>query len=569
MGTWALPQNDLINSREKDILEHCYDDYDFFLSDYQYISRLYSSLTLTIGKILNSHHFVNWDERSWKIFYGAWLHVYLPVIRERYLTIEKAIIELEDYKFILRDKPLEVYDVEDFNKKITEDDYNLSLYSKIVKFLNKQLYKKSHFIAIDCYENDASNNKFFDIRNYLKSEFGRLLQALFGYLSLKKENSAVDRSYFKKHHFMRLILNPLFKTKPIFYFPKLIPKHTTKCRKTRKLLYKKLLCGFSPKTSFERYLLLNIVEDMPLSFVENFKYLLHQSNYIELQNINYLSCNAILSNQVLQCAIANQLSGNKKLIIAQHGGAYGIPKWSMQQFYELDTADVYISFGWNENVNNKNKNIIPYSHPKLLLKTHNPNKIKLRLLYVTWAPSRYFNRNWSLPTVGNSILNYYSNIRNLLEELNSKTKNSLWLRVAPSADEYDLGIKEFLGKEIKFSEGNFYKEIRDASLVIIDHNTTALVECFAINKPTVVVWNPVFNKLSNTAENIFKEMAEVGIFHSSYTDAAKFINEKVSCNSINEWWSDLRLQKIVRKFSSEYARRNENWVHDYQKILCC
>ena len=236
----------------------------------------------------------------------------------------------------------------------------------------------------------------------------------------------------------------------------------------------------------------------------------------------------------------------------------------MQQFYEIDTADKFISFGWGREII---KSVATISHPKLLLTTQK-NKIKSRrTLYITWAPSRYFNRNWSVPIPGAPIIDYYDNILVLLNAVKPHLRRHISVRLAPSDSEYKVGVGKFLGGGIQLAKGDFYQELNAASLVICDHNQTTMIESLCSNKPTIIVWNSDYNKIDQLAVPFFEELAEVGIFYNCHKKAAAFINDILDKNAIDDWWSDTSRQNAVSSFVAEYCKRNEQWISDYQKIL--
>lgn len=565
MGTWALPEEDLCNRGESEILEYCYDDHDELFSDFTYIKSLYSLILPIIGDLLNEHHSLNWSSRSFKIFYGAWLHEYLPVIRERYKTIQTALLAKPSHSFILTDFNITVSDAVDFKKKITEDEYNHYLYSKIVKFIDRQVYENSYFFSKSIKQVAKGKVTRRLVKNILKDFLLKNLQILCN-VATRGSKAAVDRSYFSKKHFKELIVSSFPRITPIVHFPTFRHAGLKQDLAGRDKLQRVFVSLFSPKTDFENFLAQTLIYDMPLSFIESFKDVLHESTNVNLKNKNFLSSNAILGNQILQCAVANQLSSTSNLIIAQHGGSYGIAKWSMQQFYEIDTADRYISFGWERR---GLSNIAKISHPKLLLKIRAAKLRKLNILYITWAPSRYFNRNWSVPIAGSSIIDYYKNILVLVNLIAPNLRSCFSLRIAPSTYEYRVGVDKLLGDDVKLSTGDFYKDLEAATIVICDHNQTVLIESLSSNKPTIIVWNEDYNQIDSVAESIFADLANVGIFYNCHEKAAAFVNDIAGQNTIYDWWMDANLQKVVASFVTEYGKRNENWISDYQKILNC
>ena len=269
LGTWVLPEEDLGNRGKLEILDYCYDDYDQLFSDYTYISSLYSLILPIIGDLLNKHHSLSWSSRSFKIFYGTWLHDYLPVIRERYLTIQAALRAKPSHFFILTDCNITSSDSGDFKKKITEDEYNHYLYSKIVRFIDPQVYDDSYFVPKSIKQEAKLKGAKRCVKNILKDFLLKNLQILCNTVTRGSE-AAIDRSYFSKLHFNELILNSFPRITPIVYFPELRHAGLKKELAVRDKLQQIFSKKFQARTEFESFLAQTLIYDMPLSFLESF-----------------------------------------------------------------------------------------------------------------------------------------------------------------------------------------------------------------------------------------------------------------------------------------------------------
>lgn len=565
LGTWALDKEDLVNAEKADIVDYCYDDYKLLFDDFVYIQKLYNEILPIIGNLLNDYHSINWSSRSFKILYGMWLHDYLPVLRERYQTIDLAIKTYPSHSFILAVDNIQIQTSSDFKKKITEDKYNHYLYTRIVKFISQDIYNDSYFLPKN--PREISEDAFFLKRDKFGHQIKKFalknVQLLINAFT-KNSLAAIDRSYFHKKDFARIILRKFRQITPILYFPKPSKNSMDQNLSIRQDLACKFQNEYCPKSKFEEFLVENIIYDLPICFVESFKQSLNESNCINLKNKNYLSSNAVLSNQILQFSVANQMMQSNKLIIAQHGGSYGIAQWSSQQFWELDTADTFISFGWS---NEENSNISTNSHPKLMLPMQTKEVGEARVLYVTNGSSRYFNRNWSHPIAGDSMIDYYESMLDFLQSLDPSVILRLRLRLSPSNEEYSLGVQAFLGKRVQFSHGNFYDELQSAALVVCDHNQTSFLESLSNNKPTIIFWNDDYTKIGKKASAHFDELAKVGVFCASPKEAAECVSNLVLKNSISDWWMDSLRQTAVSAFVHEYAKINDQWVDEYCSIV--
>lgn len=563
LGTWAFDQEDLVNAEKVDVLDYCYDDYEVLFHDFVYIKELYTEILPIIGNLLNDYHTINWNSRSFKIFYGMWLHDYLPVLRERYQTIDLAIKRYPSHSFILTSDNIHIQSSADFKGKITEDYYNHYLYTKIVKFISQEIYEDSYFLPKNgknfCQNPFLSKWFKFGLQNSLLKSVQTLINAV-----TKNSSAVIDRSYFSVKDFARLILRKFSQITPIIYFPKLSQVNVHQDLTVRRSLAYKFKEAYCPENKFEEFLVENLVYDFPICFVESFNRCLKESDCINLKNKNYLSSNAVLSNQMLQFSVANQMTSLNKLIIAQHGGSYGIAQWSSQQFWELDTADTFISFGWSDG---KKSNISAISHPKLIPPIQQSIIDNDKILYVTNGSSRYFNRNWSHPTAGNSFVNYYESMLEFIQTLDPSVTRNVHLRLSPSNGEYGLGVETYLNGRVPFSDGNFYHELQHAALVICDHNQTSFLESLSNNKPTIIFWNDEYTKISEDAFPYFEELAKEGVFYTSPKKAANCLNDLVLNSNISDWWMDSSRQAAVTSFVQRYAKVNREWVDEYCSVV--
>lgn len=563
LGTWAIDQEDLVNAKKVDVLDYCYDDYKVLYHDYVYVKELYTKILPIVGNLLNDYHSINWNSRSFKISYGMWLKDYLPVLRERYQTVELAIKRYPSHSFILTSNNINIQTSRDFMKKITQDDYNHFLYTKIVKFISRDIYKDSYFLPKD--EKETNQHSFlskwfeFGFQNFLLKIVQTLIDAV-----TKNSSAIIDRSYFSRTDFARLIMWKFLKVTPLIYFPKLALENVQQNLSVRRDLAYKFKKEYCSENKFEEFLVENLIYDLPLCFVECFNRCLKESDSINLKNKNYLSSNEVLSNQMLQFSVANQMTPLNKLIIAQHGGSYGIAQWSSQQFWELDLADTFISFGWSAR---ENPNISTLSHPKLIPPIQKGIVDDGKILYVSNGSSRYFNRNWSHPTAGNSFLNYYESMLEFIQTLDPSVSRKMRLRLSPSNDAHGLGVETYLDGRVLLSHGNFYDELQSAALVICDHNQTSFLESLSYNKPTIIFWNDEYTKISKEASSYFDGLAKEGVFYTSPRKAGECLNELVLNSSISNWWMDRSRQTAISSFVQEYAKTNNEWIDGYYSVV--
>ena len=81
-------------------------------------------------------------------------------------------------------------------------------------------------------------------------------------------------------------------------------------------------------------------------------------------NINkILTSNAIVCNEQFKFYTAKEVENNARLIIAQHGGNYGMSLFLDDEDYERSLSDYFMSWGWKYK---DSKDIIPFGSLNLI-----------------------------------------------------------------------------------------------------------------------------------------------------------------------------------------------------------
>lgn len=551
LGTWAFEKGDIegiINNIP--YIPYTYDNYDSLKEDYLYSIELYEKFITIFNDFFNEKFDLNWNIKSTKLFCGLWVLEFIQVVLEKYRLLDSAFLTKQIEKIVLTDTLYEVKDYEDFNSKIQVDSYNHILISKIVKHMDNKLFQNSYIVDHIIEKIQISNNskKVIIMKN---------LQVFFNKIT-KKTATLFDRSYFDNNSLLKLFFLNYPNIRPLIY----IPKNESLASKNLDLR-NKLKNSFKEfefnNSSFEKILISVLVDEIPLSYLENFTEILKVSQNIKFSG-NVYSANNLFMNDTFKCAVANNLSSiNQKLIIGQHGGSYGIAQWNTREFWERDVSDKYITFGWGDT-----DGLLPLSHPKLLRKIS--KKIdQLKIMYIATNNPRYMMTNWSNPIAGRFKINYYKNIKSVISRLNNNIKDKFFLRLHPN--DFGIGLIDYLqDPTINFSTGNFYEEMENSSLIVCDHNQTSYLESMAMDIPTIVFWNKDDWKLRDETKSYFEKLEEKGVFFSSIDEVLVFLNF-LDGFDINTWWNEPSRKQVVNQFINRYAKKNTNWLSDYGKNI--
>lgn len=540
LGEWCHPKkSDILSNtipfiwdkavKIDDAAIYCWQIYDIVLND-------------LVGRF-NKHHNLQQSKRYWEVIIGNWLYTFIQVIYDRLLTIEDLIRTYPSFETILLSEesfsiPL---DYNDFISKVSEDLYNLQLYSQILS------YKGFSFVRKD-YPSEQ-NLTYRQQCNKRKNYFYRILR-----LFSKKAGITVTSPYFTggmKSYFQlwkaskRQIVFDDFDDSFSFEFT---------ISSNRGALFKDNLPGQDPFLT----LLYSLLDThIPILFLEGFQpfreFVLQKKTY---PSQLYATANAAHSNFLFKFWIAENLP-SIRFISIQHGGGYGIEKVSSPEIYERNISDKMLTWGWRES-----DNTLPSTHEKI---NHaiNPNR-KGGILFVSTGLPRYIYR---LQTKYNSSL--YKTVY--------IPKTIAFFKYAGGVDrfifrpypyEYGFRMTEkiqtyFPSLRIDDRQKTLYQQMARSRILVTDHIDTIVLETLAMNFPTIVFIEEVNHSFRDPS--IVQWLVEAKILFFNEEEAAAHLNAVYG--NVSEWWNSATVQVAREHFCKKYARTSSNWANEWVDIF--
>ena len=152
LGSWCI---DLIeNILKNKIHKYHWSNLEKFDEDSKLIFKYYDFFIMELTSILNLNNNENKNYKYWQRIIGPWLLYFISVVFDRYENLKSLKNKSEIITYIPKyDKndwvPLDFIDFEDM---ISRDDWNLYIYSEIIKITNIINYK--------ILENNLVNKKY-------------------------------------------------------------------------------------------------------------------------------------------------------------------------------------------------------------------------------------------------------------------------------------------------------------------------------------------------------------------------------------------------------------------------
>ena len=260
---------------------------------------------------------------------------------------------------------------------------------------------------------------------------------------------------------------------------------------------------------------------------------------------------------------AHAVKNGARLILAQHGGNYGISEYpSFSERHEVSVADRYITWGWKSA-----DNTYPGFALSVRKKPKKQSATAKNLLVVTdqlWKHPR------SLFSDMPEASQYLQHLTLTIKSLNQQIKQQVLLRIHHGHQ--DAGTSQFLWwnkncPEIKCDDGslNFEQRLLESRLVLIAHNGTTIPECFAENFPIVITWSDSYMIVRESAKEAFNALEKVGVFHRNPESAAAFIGSV--WDDVDGWWNSHDVISARDQFTNQFARSTKHPVNFLVKAL--
>ena len=159
-------------------------------------------------------------------------------------------------------------------------------------------------------------------------------------------------------------------------------------------------------------------------------------------------------------------------------------------------------------------------------------------------------------------------IYKFLENLKKEDKINIFLKFHPFEKRSQFSFREFLidkSKNFNIYPNNtkMFEIFEKSKLIIFTYfHATGLNQCMALNKPCIA-FTPNANKIILKKYNkLWRDLHKVGIFHSSYKSAIKFMNQ--NSEAIEIWWNSKKVQSVISVFKESHAVKNTN---DLKKLI--
>lgn len=558
LGSWCclFSRKDYWKNFDYSIEDFHWDDRGKLLKNYIELEKIYESYLSEFSEYLNLVHKKNFSERFWRILIGPWLYSSINIIYDRWFMLSKVISkesQLKKFKLNNFRDFLEVSDMDDFNKKVEDDEWNEALYTLLIeKFFSEK---------VDSIYKENLNENFKKNKEEYSLNLIKMVANFFGKIFSRNSDVFIISPYLS--HLDRFSLYINLKQFPIFWFQ---TKKKIISQKSFSFRDKPLTFSCKVLPDFEKVLNETLLTLIPKSYLESYEDLLNESQKQGWPDSpkSIFTSNAFISDEIFKFWAGTRLEKGTKLIIGQHGGNFGMTPMAVHESHQIKISDQWLSWGWEDP---KNKKILPVGNFKSSFKKINYKKNGDALLVGMTLP-RYSYYLYSVPIAG-QVESYLNDQIEFAKSLPESIISRLKVRTYQSDRGWSQEDrwKETFNNKISFDDNKIQlrKSLKKCRVFVGTYNATTYLETFSINMPSILFWNPYHWEINENAKNLLKKLQEEKIFHSSPKSAAKHL--EFIWDDVDSWWYSSNVQNAVTEFNSVFSKENPKVLESIQRCL--
>jgi putative transferase (TIGR04331 family) len=543
-GCLSVPLSESEKARDYLVLEPAIDGVDARIEKHDYVTELYASLLNDLTDYLNSIHSTTHAKRYWEIGLGLWLSSFLDATFERWGSIANADFGSEEYatrQFLVNAAEICPPVSTQFVSYSQNSAWNHFVFSNICETHPRITTELDPGVANWSYPNLGKPN------GQTKSAVLKKLVRQFTQKIGRMNKYVIASTYLPRRSEFRLAIG-LF-SMPVFWQETKVTDELFNLDLRNSVTF-----PGSPGSQFEEVVRKIIRQQIPKSFVENYRSTVHALNKSDLPRSPraIFTSNLHASSDSFTIWAAEKHNGGSAFVIGQHGGLYGQGNPPTRiELHEIGVADKYLTWGWT----NGNEHVV--AGPALINvgKQSNLNRANRdRILLVTDCTFRYSRRPWS---TGALYSQYLDNLFRFVDLLSKSERDALIVRLHHDHDKDDKShLDQWRDRfpNIEIDPGKRHLDLvrAESRIDICTTIGTSEIESMSNDRPTLIYLDPATHPFRQSVQHVFTVCAEAGILHYSPESLARQISEV--WEDIDSWWNRNDVKFARDLYCSNFAQ---------------
>lgn len=564
LGSWcnSYSKRKFLKNRRYLFFKHPYNiNEKKFSIDQKYLNKLRKRLLNSLTVKLNQIHNISYSKYEWNIIIGHWIKIYTSILFDRWEIIRFFFLKnkFKQMKvFFVKSNHNYFLSNENFVENLIYSDIaNHLLFADIIKFLDK---KKLKIEFLSNYKNKLNYN-LFPVRKINKNIYFFIKQLIdkilfiFASFILRFNRIIIDGFYSTK---VNLKICAKFMIIPFDINSFLNFKNFNIVNDHNKRVNLNDI-KFVPRNNFEKFLIKNVKNYLPITYVEQFSSLrIKILKYISSKKIIYSQA-AYLFNDVYNIWLVNMLKKKSTFFSGDHGGSFVFQNAIINSRKEI--SENFIS--WHKPINKLDVQLSPL---KLIDRRIKLKKNKESCLIVTHELPRYYYLMADIPVVENN-LNEFMKIKRMISYFKKEIKLFSIFRNSQNSDwGYEDLIKNSFRNNVKISTNkNIYDDFKNTKLFICTYPSTPFSESINLNIPSIFFFTKKNWRIHEKFSKLLDDMQNENLFFDDEKLASNHINK--IWNNVDGWWNKKSVQNVIKRCKEDFFRVNKDWLNEYNNFF--
>lgn len=541
---------------------------------YLYLDKVKDKTISYLSNLLNEYHQTDYSKFKWRILLNFWLAYFLPSMYDKYLRLKRIKNENRLFHTNLYSPNCTgvALDQMDFGNMLQDDfGFHKYEYSLLLKNMSDIIN-----IVIDSstdYERMPFKCNHLEMPEYVKNFVNE-------YKEYKEKTNQQDEIVIQSPY-IKFTLYKEFMEKRYGRVSGYFLDYTNKVRvgmdpnRVLDVEWRTQECHIAEEEADEFVCLIykTVRNFIPIAYLEEFSHLkaiaLENYKWGLIPKVLLYDCEGTAINELFKIYMMNIDVEHVLKVDLQHAVAYGLGGYSWYELTEYQMCDEFLICG--EITNNKlATQFIKMPFINFFRLADKKTDVGNTIIYANYSYPQHRGRlsliEWNWQKFMDGELEFF---KMLDEDVISELKFRLHPFHKTQWNNKEK-IKELIPELVFDEEPDFFESICHAKLLVSEIMGAAAFEAIGINKPTIILYNPI-NQIVELNENYrdIEDMVKVGIIAETPEKLATLVN----CihDDVEGWWNEPERQRIVRKIRDKYVYFPENakeiWIDRIMSYL--
>jgi putative transferase (TIGR04331 family) len=544
LGRWCEPLNQYIEKNNYQFLEYHWLDRIKFRKDFNYLDQISRKLLSELGDQLNKYHKIDLDPKFWDILLNPWLQMFVSSVWDKWESIRIALntFEIKKVKILKFSNFVPPADFNNYLDYFNTQDWNHFVLAEIIKYQkNDKLICNEILVNRELHFFKLKNNK-----NFIKFFFD-----IFFSLFTNNYKVIFIESNFSKKNFLKISLSLRQLPRFFYEFYKNLDLLVLK-----KIQRETINIDFDFNNEFEKFISKFIINQIPQSYVENFKAIYEYVEKINLKTNLIISANSNFPNEISRMWCANMFAKNKNnFILSEHGGSLPLK----YRYYNYFDGIFNKKITWSKPTNNNEFQLTP---SKLIdfKKIQSSNKF-LSIICLETTQFAYYCQ----PIQSSIILEDFNQkkifidlIKLFIDDFKIKPYTNLGWNLS-------CKYKEIYGKDKIIEKKSSLEVLKLSKIVVCTYPETSFLEAMVSGVPTILLFKEDFWDINNNFTTLLDLLKKNQIVFNCPIEASSHV-KKIWSNP-NIWWDSQSVVDVRRLFLSQCGNVSNNWVNEWKNFI--